>query len=275
MKKTLLSFLSILFITFTFAQTNNYIYVGYVSWASNPSQIDVIDTTGGAFTTVNSLSLTSNYGTGVTGVYGLSVDPTSGDMFILYQSTGESAPDRRLGTLDTTNGAITDIGFTGNMTDITFDNNGVLYATSGSYDSNYGLYTVDPNTGAATSVLNYVNGNYGPSLFYNKLTDTLVHMHRDDVIKIDPISLTETVVASTPGEIQAIEMMNDSMYYVVNYEDIYSYNVNTGAFNLLTPHSDYIHAFTFGKIGGGISDNYNYSVVCVDNSNISFFWRYL
>ena len=93
-------------------------------------QIDVVDTTGLAFTIISSMTATSNFGP-VTGIYGLALHPITNVMYVCYQSSG--AANRRLGTINTTTGVIADIGNCGNIVDMDFGPTGTLYGSTGNF----------------------------------------------------------------------------------------------------------------------------------------------
>jgi len=108
-------------------------------------------------------TLTSSLGN-VNGVLGADTDPC-GDVFVVYNSI----QGRNLGKVNLSTGVIDDIGTLNidGVANITFSENGVLYAVTGD-GSTVGetLFTVDTSNAQMTQVLALGNGNDGESIEY-------------------------------------------------------------------------------------------------------------
>ena len=223
-----------------------------------PSEIDIIDTTGGVFTVSSTLTLTTSHTDNVLGVYGLSVNPADYTMYILYGTDGgasdnENAANRRLGILDTITGAILDIANVGPMSEISFDKAGVLYANSNSQDTDYQLYSIDPTTGVTTALHTFDNGNYGSAITAHQ--NSLYHMNQAEVVTLDAASsYAETIYTGTnhPGEISALHSMNNDVIYALYWDEVYAYNTTTDEFTYLfdvpTSTSRDVQAMSFGRL---------------------------
>lgn len=150
---------------------------------------------------ISTLQLSSNFAP-VTGCFGLAQHPTTGDDYVLYQTSGES--NRRLGRLDRRTGAITDIGNAGNMTDIAFDASGILFGVTGAFSADFSLYIIDTVTANGIFILDTVAQSYGTGLAYTPRTDEIFVFNNSGVSTIDPATFIETVTSIPPDETQAL-----------------------------------------------------------------------
>ena len=141
------------------AQVPSTLYAGYQRLAGTPAQIDLIDTTGLAFTVSSSITVTSTFGA-VQGVFGISQHPSTGDVYVMYQSgVGAAAAARRLGILDLATNIIADIGDCGNLTDIVFTPDGTLYGVLGNYTT-HDVVTVNLATAATSPFISPASGDW-------------------------------------------------------------------------------------------------------------------
>ena len=246
MKKfTLLSLFTLLFAQIGFSQGPTILY----SVGNYHTNLNLLDTTGGAYSIIETRTLTSDIGT-VTGAYGLTLDNTNGIVYILYSSILEDAIEgfRRLGTLDTLTAAITDIGFSGSVTDLAMIGD-TLYATTGSYYETYQLVKINPVDATITEIGEHISPTNGPSILYNQFSGKILKFDRDSVANIILPDYSETplTVTSHPGEIHAAIMKNDSVALVSNYEDLLEYNINSKEFTSITSFTNNIHGLLFGK----------------------------
>lgn len=208
----------------------------------------LIDTADGTYDIVETRTLTTDFDDGVDGCYGLTLDPDTGDMYILYQTGSGSATNRRLGILDTLTAEISDIGLIGNMTDITFRNSSI-YATAGSY-SGHGIHVVDPTDASSTLLLTPTNDGEAGAILNNFYTDELYFVDEDHYTFIDELALTETVnpdFTSFEEECMAMVMINDSMALISNYNELYEFNLNTLITTFVNVFDDHMHGLAFGK----------------------------
>ena len=132
-----------------------------------------IDTTSQInLTTIQTDTLFSSIGN-VNGVIGVDTDPC-GNVFVVYKSI----QGRNLARANLNTGVLTDIGTLNidGVANISFDNNGILYAVTGD-GSTIGetLFTVDTSTAIMTQILTLGNGLDGESIEYNMDDDFLYH----------------------------------------------------------------------------------------------------
>lgn len=153
----------------------------------------MIDTS--TFTVTSTMTLTS--GLGVSGINGADIDPCSGDVYVNYKA----GFDRRLGILDVTTGAITDIGSFGDqVATIAFGPTGLLFAITGNgAGTSEALYEVNTATGLMTFITTLITEDDGESIGFNPdngmlyrwsgwgTTDCVMH-------EIDPSTFIETPI---------------------------------------------------------------------------------
>ena len=109
----------------------------------------------------------------VSGVLGADTDPC-GNVFLVYKSI----QGRNLAKADLNSGILTDIGTLSvdGVANISFDNNGILYAVTGD-GSTIGetLFTVDTSNASMNQVLTLGNGLDGESIEYNPDDNYMYH----------------------------------------------------------------------------------------------------
>ena len=235
-------------ISTAYGQDPTPLYAGHVSWSGDGNQLDEIDTTGGVFTVVSSTTLTSDGGS-VNGVYGLATDPTDGQMYILYQSSGGSG-SRRLGLLDPEAGTITDIGNSGNLVDIDFGPDGTLYGTTGSFDGSDTFKEVDKVTGGTTTLLTHTSATWGGSISYNPFADEMVYTSASSRYStIDLGTMTQTNIGSSgmTSETNTMVFLEADRGYAMNWGSMYNFDPTTGSYSYNSSQNTY-HAFGFGPL---------------------------
>jgi PKD repeat protein len=238
-----LSLITILGLSTTGFSQSTILYAGYYY----STDLVLIDTAGGTYDIIETRTLTTDFADDVDGCYGLSLNPNTGEMYILYQVDDGDASNRRLGTLDTASAAITDIGSIGNMTDIAFRNSN-LYAVSGSY-SGHGIYEIDPTDASATLMLNPSSDNEAGAIVNNFYSNELYFIDEDHFTVIDVITNTETVdpgFGSFEEECMAMTMLNDSVALVSNYDELYEFNINTLTTSFVFDAGTHMHGMAFG-----------------------------
>ena len=256
MMKNLL-FLFALFIAgaSSYAQEANPLYIGYRNFTT---VVDVVDTTGGpgSWTVTSTLSLSNDIGSSISGCYGLSINPLSQDMYILYQDGGGST-GRRIGILDTLTGFITDIGNVGNFTDITFGTDGTMYGTSG---ANVGraLYEINPSDATSTLLSTYSLGpTYSTGLCYDLYstgTDRFWFSSQSPgyFAEIDAGTYTDVNLGIThPGWINACVSVGEDQFIAAGGSGTYLVDAAAGTSTNLSffGPSGTIHAMSFGPQG--------------------------
>ncbi len=122
--------------------------------------------------------LTAAESTGVetiSGFNGASVDPISGDIYVIARYSSTTA--RSLATFDPETGLTTTVGSMGDQfAGITFDSAGTLYGITGDgATTQETLYTIDPLTGTPTVLLTLGNGNDGEAIAHNPDNGLLYH----------------------------------------------------------------------------------------------------
>ena len=267
MKRILLLFSLLLGVTYSSFSQNTYLYVA----GSYNTSLYVYDTTGGpgSYTLADTRTLTSDFG-GVSGCYGLSLDPSSGDMYILYQSTSGGSSARRLGLLDTLTGAIADIGNCGNMTDISFFGT-ELFATGGNSGGSYTFYRLNKADGSTTSLFPHPTAGYGHSIWWDSYNDRLYKTTQQigTYSEIDTVTMTETTLSSGshPGWSSGTIMINDSIAISCSGGgSLRTVNVNTWAWSTVGSLPEG-HALAFGQYPLYII--VNGPMVFCDNENVT------
>lgn len=238
----LISFILFWFSPSSYSQ-NSSLYIGF----NYTDELVVYDTTGGDYTPIAVKTLTSDIGA-VIGCYGLTMDEGSGLVYILYSSVLE--PDegiRRLGTLDTISGNITDIGFCGSLADIAFVD-GTLFGTTGSYYASYALVELNITDASVTDLTDHVSDTYGPAIGYNPYANVILKFDEAGLTEIDPVTYAETTVplADHIGECHAVTMKNDEEAIVLSYDQLYEFNTTTNTFDLRLTLDEGGHAILFG-----------------------------
>ena len=232
-----------------FGQENNYLYIGFRS----NTTIDIVDTSGGAFTTVGNLFLTNDIASGVSATHGLSINPADQQMYILYQDAGGNT-NRRLGVLDTLSGLITDIAGVGNMTDIAFDGSGTCYGNSGSPDG-YNLYEIDITDGTTTLLGGFSNTTLSTGICYDPFGERLLRSQQQfsgAYWEVDLTTYGETNLGfpSHPGWINSLAMVSETEFLAGGGSGLYEVDL-TGMSSISTGWfgSGTIHAMSFGASG--------------------------
>ena len=231
-----------------YGQTPTPLYAG----EKNSSTLSEIDTTGGGFSVVGTVSMTSDFGP-VNSVHGLALDPTSDEMYILYESTGAGSDNRRLGVVDPMSGSITDIGGTGYYhNDLEFGPDGTLYASSSSWDTGtYEFREIDKVTAASSFLFNYVASNNETGICYNPFADEMIKMggFSTDLSTINLGTLTETSEAhtgSSPNRASASVVYSATKALIATSITLYTLNPVTNEFATVGPVGTWYHAFAFG-----------------------------
>ncbi|MGB1102901.1 MAG: T9SS type A sorting domain-containing protein [Crocinitomicaceae bacterium] len=231
----------------SFAQLPTPLYAGHVRWSGEGNQLDEIDTTGGAFTVVGSVTLSSDFAA-VQGLYGLATDPTDNQMYAVYQWSGSN--DRRLGLLDPTSGSITDIGNSGNIVDIDFGPDGTLYGITGSPSGGDDFVSVDKVTGSTTVLTTIPSATWGNAIAYDPFADEMLYVSASsEFVRIDLGTLTLTDVGSTgmTSEINTMVITGPDRGYAMNWGTLYNFDPTTGTYSGATSSSIY-HALGFGPL---------------------------
>jgi PKD repeat protein len=205
---------------------NNLVYLGQHSYRNFDNQLFVADTTGGTFTQIDSRTITGI--DGCNGVYGLSVNPTNGTMYILYRGNSQNWNQRTLGTIDTLTAVITDIGVTGDFQDLAFTVNGDLYAL-GNSAIGQNLYLVNSTDATFSLALTLTGGNSDAALAYNAANDLMYLFNNSITTSIDLNTMTQIDVIATNFQNGAHSMMNvnDTTLYFFDDHQLYSFNTNT------------------------------------------------
>ena len=162
---------TLLLITFSFTMlfgTQVNAQTGAPLFGASPfaDSLWTMDTTGFAVTASVQLVDTLTAAPAIAGVNGMAVQPCTGTFYIVYRNGGTG---RLLGTLNTSNGIVTQIGNTGeNIAGISFFDQVTLYAQSGDGSStSETLFSVDLLTAALTLVDADAAGNDGETICVN------------------------------------------------------------------------------------------------------------
>lgn len=215
--------------------------------ANYESNISVIDTSD--YSVDMTIPMTSDAGD-VNGCYGLSLHPFTGDMYILYQLDAGGEDNRRLGIIDLTTGAISDIGVLGNMNDIGFVND-QLYATTGSSGGGgQDFYSVDITDASSTLLLSPSTDNEACGLIHNYFNGNVYYADEDHFSLIDLETNTETLTPafpSFPEEVNSLAMLTETTALVGNYNDLFLFDIEALTFTSITSMPDNIHGMAFAE----------------------------
>lgn len=239
------------------SQDNN-LYVGYVGWSGSlKDKISIIDTTEGNFSVVGAdqITLTTDVDGVIRGCYGLATNPETNVMYIIYQTEEGGRAARRLGTLNTSTGEISDIGIAGNVRDITFVEN-ELYGTTGSNPDDYQLLSIDITTGTSTAAMVHESQQEGATLTYNYCSGKIIKLDDGPIMEtIDPITLISdpSTYTGQPGDdFHASALLNVNQMLVVHRQDLYFFNIEEQDFEFISSFSSEPQAIAFGSHPEGV-----------------------
>ena len=242
----MLTLLALLGSSTVFAQLPTPLYAGFRSG----NQLQEIDTTGGSWTVVSTMTLTSDLGGFVQGVKGIAMDPTDEQMYVLYGNGSTSPSARRIGQLDPMTGSITDIGPTVALSDIDFGPDGQLYGIDGTWDgSNHMFSEVDKTTGAMTDVLIPTGSTWGSvTIGYDPFNDEMLYTGASNLTRIDLAGPFESGSGflGYGGEKHALVVLDDNTAWFNAYSSRYELNTSTGATTFLGGIPGTYHSMAFG-----------------------------
>ncbi|MGB1102898.1 MAG: T9SS type A sorting domain-containing protein [Crocinitomicaceae bacterium] len=245
----LLALFVVLFGTGTaFAQLPTPLYAGY----RTGNQLKEIDTTGGSWTVVSTMSLTTDLGGSVQGVKGIAMDPTDEQMYVLYGWNSSSGLNRRLGQLDVMTGSITDVGPANQgASDIDFDSDGQMYVNNGDgWGTSYAFGEMDKTTATTTPVLVSASTNWGSgTIAYEPFDDNFMFMgtRNGRFNRINQDAGTQTIGSMTmTGQAHAAVALNDNTAWFNEFNNLYELNTSTGAVTYVGNISFEYHSMGFG-----------------------------
>ncbi len=240
MKTKLLS-LMLFVIGFTSFSQNNLLY----TISRNVDSLVIYDTTGGTFNIYASRFIS---GAGHTKSIGLVLNPNSNEMFILFED-GNGEGSRRIGSIDTLTGVITDVGMVGNMQHLAYDfTTSTLYSVGANAGAIAGLYEVDQSTGVAT-LLPATPGGYGSAIVYDYYIDSMTMARSTSFHNINLTDLNSSSVShSFTDEGAGAVIINDSITWVYGRAGpLRAWNKNTLIYtDLLIDFGNSTHSMTFG-----------------------------
>jgi hypothetical protein len=148
------------------------------------------------WTTTSSVPMTSTAAI-IRWANGLSVHPTTNDVYVIVTIVGTSA--RSLGRVDPTTGVVTMIGSLGQQfAGIAFGATGTLYGVTGDGATMpETLYTIDINTAATTQILTLGNGSEGETICLDP-TGRLLHASGLASQVLESIDVTTLQVTNIP-----------------------------------------------------------------------------
>lgn len=242
----MLTLLALLGSSTVFAQLPTPLYAGFRSG----NQLQEIDTTGGSWTVVSTMTLTSDLGGFVQGVKGIAMDPTDEQMYVLYGNGSSGPTSRRIGQLDPMTGSITDIGPTQALSDIDFGPDGQLYGIDGTWDGDNHMFTeVDKTTGAMTDVLIPTGSTWGSvTIGYDPFNDEMLYTGASSLTRIDLGGAFESGSGflGYGGEKHALVVLDDNTAWFNAYSSRYELNTSTGATTFLGSLPGQYHSMGFG-----------------------------
>ena len=180
---------------------------------------------------ISTVTMTSDFGS-VEALHGITLDPITEEMYVLYESNGGTSWYRRLGTIDVLTGSITDIGQvgTGLYNDIDFTDDGTLYAMGSDWSGGpHDIAEVDPATASATTVYDPPSGSWGTSMCYDPFDDRLIRADRGGIYFIDPVAGTSSLLGGSGGETQGMAVLTDNTMVISHSSSRYIVDLTTGA----------------------------------------------
>jgi len=143
----------------------------------------------------------------VTGANSITVDPTSGLVYVILKVSGVSG--RVLATIDLNTGVATSIGNLGdNFSSLAFRADGQLFGTTGDGATvPETLYTIDKTTAAKTLARPLGNGADGEVIAFNPIDQNFYHWSGNGTIVMEkftstpPYTITPIFTGSVDGEI--------------------------------------------------------------------------
>ena len=208
-----------------FGQDPTPLYAGHRDgYGSN--LLTAFDTTGGTYSVLSEITMTSDVGS-VKGVYGLALEPTTDEMYVLYESSASGSWQRRVGVLDVETGAISDIGEAGNYNELEFDPDGTLYAAGGNWDGMFDIAEINMGTGASTTVYDPPGGQWGNTFAYDEFNDEYIWVDRSNSRKMD-IGASFTVLGYVGQETQGIAILDATTAVTACTSSRYLLNTSTG-----------------------------------------------
>lgn len=249
LKRVLLGACTLLITQTSFAQTD--LLIGYRAGSGYSDSLSYADTTGGTFVITESNLLTTDYmgGVEIDGLFGMALNPFTNDMYCIY-GIGESTT-RRLGILNTENGEISDIGESGNISDITFiDNN--LYCTTGTEDG-YRFGTIDIATAEYTSLFTHLNPNWSNAISFDYYKGSILKSTQsgskwDRIDAVTEIETTVDVPYTHPGWTTCLVVINDSTTLTGGSSTLRELNTNTYVHTSVFSAPGNVHSLAFSQL---------------------------
>ncbi|MGB1102897.1 MAG: T9SS type A sorting domain-containing protein [Crocinitomicaceae bacterium] len=242
----MLTLLALLGSSTVFAQLPTPLYAGFRSG----NQLQEIDTTGGSWTVVSTMTLTSDLGGFVNGVKGIAMDPTDEQMYVLYGNGSTSPSARRIGQLDPMTGSITDVGPTIALSDIDFGPDGQLYGIDGTWDGSNHMFTeVDKTTGAMTDVLIPTGSTWGSvTIGYDPFNNEMLYTGASSLTRIDLAGPSESGSGflGYGSEKHGLVVLDDNTAWIQSYGSLYEVNTTTGATTFISGIPGTYHSMGFG-----------------------------
>lgn len=164
-----------------------------------------------------------------TGVNGMAVNPTTGDIYCVVKESVNTG-NRRLAILDPATGALTDIGGIGDrFAGITFKNDTLLYGVTGDGAStSETLFSINITNASANQLTSLGNGTDGEAICYNPNDGFIYHASGLGTVNVDQIferiNSTTLSVTNIPFSGYNLEEVN-GLAYIGNGEFLVS-NIN-------------------------------------------------
>lgn len=231
---------------------------------------------GGNLVLVESKFMTTTLAaTSVDGLYGMSLNPFTNEMYVVYGVDGTSS-NRRMGIIDVATAVITDIAQVGAITDITFMDS-TLYATTGSnFTPAYSFGTLSKTSGTFDSLYTHLNPDASNAINFD--------MYKNRILKstqfgggfwdaIDAVTKVETNLAAGghTGWTTGVLTINDSTAFTVGNQSVQYLNTNNLTFTTLPfaiPSGGNYHSIAFTSYPISLWVNGNRDT-CIGNWELS------
>lgn len=273
MKKNIFLIVLVLFIApFTFGQ-NIYGVVNKQYDAVEGDSLYILDTIGGQLNirAKKAMTLEPSITETFAGCFGITLRPSTGDMYVVYRTDEATSSNMYLGIIDTVTAEISEVGSLGGFRDLAFFED-TLYAASNSNAPNgNGLYKFgDLSNLVPTFLFNFNDPSpEGNSLGVTFDGTRMIKICDDEQpVNIDFVggvaSGSSQISASGndfPASVYASSLVqkNDSVFWATANEDLFELNINTGIVSSsITTYNISFMGISWGTSAPIItSDNFN------------------
>lgn len=273
-KTTTFLFLGLLMLSgISIAQSD--LYIGYrgngTATGNQLTKLDTADLETGGMTLISNTLITSDFGGDVDGIYGMALQPFTGDVYCVYGTDSGDPYLRRLGIIDLPSAEITDIAEVGAILDITMVDT-TLYGSTGAIDTE-SFVEINKYTGETTVIFDHMNGGGGSAAinfdYFNGRIIRSTQSYTDySIIDINTFNETTLPAGGHPGWTTTLLSLNDEQALSIGNTSIQLLNTSTFAFSPIYtfPASNWLHSSVFGSYPQSLWVNGNRNMCAGDES---------